>query len=79
MLVVIHTVGELHATVILRRSHRCPWGPCLGATGLAAWLSETIVAFARWCLCGSETAIAFAGKKWAFLVQFVGAVVMRVS
>ena len=51
----------------------------MGATGLAAWLSETIVAFARWCLCGIETAIAFAGKKWAFLVQFVGAVVMRVS
>ena len=51
----------------------------MGATGLAAWLSETIVAFAGWCLCGSETAIAFAGEKWAFLVQFVGAVVMRVS
>ena len=79
MLVVIHTVGELHATVILRRSHRCPWGPCLGATGRVDRWSETIVAFAGWCLCGSETAIAFAGKKWAFLVQFVGAVVMRVS
>ena len=56
-----------------------PWGPCLGATGLAAWLSETPVAFARWCLCGSETAIAFAGEKWVFLVQFVGAEVMQVS
>ena len=79
MLVVIHAVGELHATVLLRRSHRCPWGPCLGATGLAAWLSETPVAFARWCVCGGETIIAFAGEKWAFFVQFMGTEVMRVS
>ena len=75
----IRSEGELHATVILRRSHRCPWGPCLGATGLAAWLSETPVAFARWYMCGIETAIAFAGEKWAFLVQFSGAKVMAVS
>ena len=44
-----------------------------------AWLSETPIAFARWCLCGIETAIAFAGEKWALLVQFSGAEVMRVS
>ena len=42
-------------------------------------MSETIVAFARWCLCGTETAIAFAGENWAFLVQLSGAVVMSVS
>ena len=54
--------------------------------GTAAWpcrpggrLSETLVAFARWCLRGIETAIAFAGEKWAFLVQFSGAKVMAVS
>ena len=51
----------------------------MGATGLAAWLSETPVAFACLCVCGIETAIAFAGEKWAFLVQFVGAEVMAVS
>ena len=45
---------------------------------VARW-SETVVAFARWCLCGIETAIAFAGEKWAFLVQFARAEVMRVS
>ena len=44
-----------------------------------ARLSETPVAFARVCLCGVETAIAFAGEKWAFLVQFSGAEVMPVS
>ena len=42
-------------------------------------MSETIVAFARWCLCGTETAIAFAGEKWVFLVRFSSAVVMSVS
>ena len=44
-----------------------------------ARLSETLVAFARWCLCGFETAIAFVGEKWAFLVPFSGAEVMAVS
>jgi len=42
-------------------------------------LSETAIAFARLCLCGVETAVAFAGAKWAFLVQFSGAEVMVVS
>jgi len=51
----------------------------LGAAGEVTRLSETIVAFARWCLCGTETAIAFAGENWAFLVQLSGAVVMSVS
>ena len=36
-------------------------------------------AFARLYPCGSETAIAFAGAKWVFLVQFLGAEVMAVS
>ena len=45
----------------------------------AARLAETPVAFARVCLCGVETAIAFAGVKWVFLVRFPGAEVTPVS
>ena len=37
-----------------------------GPVGQVARWCETLVAFARWCLCGFETAIAFAGEKWAF-------------
>ena len=44
-----------------------------------ARLSETAIAFACLRLCGIETAIAFAGEKWAFVVQFSGAEVMPVS
>ena len=50
-----------------------------GPVGQLGRLSETAIAFARSCSCGIETAIAFAGVKWAFLVQFSGAVVMSVS
>ncbi len=56
-----------------------PRVPRPGPVGLVGRLSETIVAFARWCVCGIETAIAFAGEKWAFLVRFSGAEVMAVS
>ena len=42
-------------------------------------MPETAVAFARSCPCGVETAIAFAGEKWVFLVQFSGAEAMVVS
>ena len=38
----------------------------------AARLSETTVAFARVCLCGVETVIAFAGLTWVFFVCFFG-------
>ena len=61
------------------RPRRHPRAPRLGAAGEVTRLSETIVAFARLCLCGIETAIAFAGEKWEFLVQFSGAVAMSVS
>ena len=44
-----------------------------------ARLSETAIAFARLYLCGVETVIAFAGEKWAFLVQFSAALVLLVS
>ena len=47
--------------------------------GQSARLSETPVAFACWHLCGSETAIAFVGAKWAFLVRFLAALVLLVS
>ena len=40
---------------------------------------ETNVAFARACRASDETTIAFAGKKWAFLVRFSVAEVMVVS
>ena len=44
----------------------------LGVAGeLARWF-ETAIAFACLCLCGIETVIAFAGEKWAFLVQYLG-------
>lgn len=45
----------------------------------AAWLSETAVAFACLCLWWVETAVAFAGEKWAFLVRYLVALVMVVS
>ena len=45
----------------------------------AARLSETGVAFARSCPCEVETAIAFAGEKWAFLLCFSVAEVLSVS
>ena len=59
-------------------SHR-PRAPPPGPVGQAARLPETPVSFARSCLWWVETAIAFAGEKWAFLVQFSGAEVMPVS
>ena len=51
----------------------------MGAAGEVARWSETVIAFARVCLCGIETAVAFAGEKWAFLVQLSGGEVMLVS
>ena len=66
---------------LLRKSRSCrrPRAPQPGPVGQVGRLSETPIAFARWCLCGIETAIAFAGEKWAFLVQFSGAEVIQVS
>ena len=55
-------------------------------TGTAAWpcrpgvrLPETVIAFVRSYPCGIETAVAFAGEKWVFLVRFSGAEVLSVS
>ena len=57
----------------------CPWAPQPGPVGQAARLSETPVAFAGTGRASTETGIAFAGEKWAVLVQFSGAEVMVVS
>ena len=40
---------------------------------------ETLVAFARSCPCGVETAVAFAGEKWVFFVRFSVAEALSVS
>ena len=56
-----------------------PRAPQPGPVGQVAWLSETPIAFARWCGGRVETAIAFAGENWVFLVCFSGAEVMPVS
>ena len=50
-----------------------------GSARQAARSSETAIAFACACMRGIETAIAFAGEKRAFLVQFPGAKVSMVS
>ena len=47
--------------------------------GIGNLSRETGVAFARLYVRGVETAIAFAGEKWAFLVQLSGAEVLSVS
>ena len=51
------------------RPPRAPWP---GPVDQAARLSETHVAFARACLRGFETAIAFAGEKRVFFGAFFG-------
>ena len=56
----------------------------LSGTGVAFACScpcgvETLVAFARAGLASTETAVAFAGEKWAFLVRFSVAEVLSVS
>ena len=54
-------------------------GRRVGAAGEVVRWAETVIAFARLCRCGIETAIAFAGEKWAILVRFSVAEVMLVS
>ena len=56
----------------------------LSETGVAFACScpcgvETLVTFAHAGLASTETAVAFAGEKWAFLVRFSGAEVLSVS
>lgn len=58
----------------------------LVAQGCTTWVGiallrrdETGVAFARVGRASTETAIAFAGEKWVFLVRFSVALVMVVS
>ena len=40
---------------------------------------ETVIAFARSCPRGVETAVACAGEKWMFFVHFSVAVVLSVA
>ena len=58
---------------------RRPWVSRLGPADQAARLSETPVAFAGAGRASTETVIAFAGEKWAFLACFSVAVVTVVS
>ena len=86
-LLKLHPI-ELHAKFggrWCRRRPRVAAWPCRprvsqpGSVGQVGRLSETVVAFTRLCLRGIETAIAFAGEKWAFLLHFACAEVMPVS
>ena len=59
-------------------------GVWLSGTGVAFACScpcgvETLVAFARAGLASTETAVAFAGEEWVFLVCFSVAEVLSVS
>ena len=58
---------------------RRPWVSHLGPVDQTAHLPETPVAFAGAGRASTETAIAFAGAKWAFWVRFSVAEVMVVS
>ena len=74
----LHTSGAWLLCVARRvgsLSGQAPPWPA-GITNLSR---ETGVAFARAGLAPTETAIAFAGEKWAFWVRFSVAVVLSVS
>ena len=60
-------------------SHRHPWVVPPGPVDQVGRLSETVIAFAGAGRASTETAVAFAGAKWPFLVQLSGAEVMVVS
>ena len=73
------TPARLVAVCCSAWPRRHPRAPQPGPVGQVARWFETVIAFARLYLCGIETAIAFAGEKRVFLVQFSGAEVMPVS
>ena len=56
-----------------------PRAPQPGSVGQVGRLSENGAAFVGAGRSSIETAVAFTGEKWAFLVQFSGAEVMPVS
>ena len=84
---------KLRAKCGWRWCRRCPWAPQPDPVGQVARLSETAIAFARLCLWGIETAIAFVGtgrtsyetaiasasENWVFLARFSLALVLPVS
>ena len=82
----LHTSGAWCAVGCFGASFRSSARPSLrprppppGPVGRLGRWSETIVTFACWYLWGIETAIAFAGEKWACLGQFSDAEAMPVS
>ena len=82
----LHTSRAWCAYVWLGVSARSPARPSLrprvpqpGPVGEVTRWSETIVAFACLCLCGIETAIAFADENWVFLARFSAALALSVS
>ena len=70
---------KLRAKCGWRWCRRRPWAPQPGSVDQVSRWFETAIAFARLCLCGCETAIAFAGEKWVFLACFSIAEVPPVS
>ena len=75
-------------STITFQSMKCARGNCMRmcvdqdpswSPGIGNLSRETAIAFARMHLYGIETAIAFAGEKWVFLVRFLVAVVLLVS
>ena len=60
-------------------ARRRPRAPQPGSVDQVSRWFETAIAFACLCLCGCETAIAFAGEKWVFLACFSVAEVPLVS
>ena len=78
----INYVRNMPAAVSSPPTGAAAWpahGRRVGAAGEVVRWAETVIAFARLCRCGIETAIAFVGEKWAFLLQFSGAEVLPVS
>ena len=62
--ILVEDVVSLRRSLCVQLSASCRTrAPQPGPVDQVARLSETIVAFARWYLCGIETAIAFAGEK----------------
>ena len=78
----INYVRNMPAAVSSPPTGAAAWpahGRRVGAAGEVVRWAETVIALACLCRCGIETAIAFVGEKWAFLLQFSGAEVLPVS
>ena len=58
----------------MRVDQDVPWPACIGNLS-----RETVIAFARAGRASTETAIAFADEKWAYLARISVALVLSVS